>query len=410
MARITKPLSEAEIKGKKATSKQLTLFDGQGLFLLVKPTGAKGWRFKFTFNGKSHMMSFGSYPAITLKQARKLREQAHEQLANGINPAAARQQEKQAEIERTAATFRVIAEDWHSRQTTLAESTRKLHRRRLDADIYPAIGEIPISDITPQMILNRVLRPMEARGVGVLTRRVKNIVSQVFGYAIALGSVERNPTVDLAGALTTTKRGNRAAIINPADLAVLLRAIDTYTGTAVVGAALRLAPMLFARPGELRAMKWCDISLATKEWRYLAPKTQKQHIVPLPTQAVEILESLHPLTGSGELAFPGTRSPHRPISENTLNSALRYLGFSKEHVTSHGFRATARTLLAEQLHERIDLIELQLGHAVRDSNGEAYNRATFLPERKALMQRWANFLDRLKAGGADVIHLRKAAR
>ena len=268
--------------------------------------------------------------------------------------------------------------------------------RRLERDIFPHIGSKPVSEITAKQVLDKILRPMEARGVGEMTSRVKSIVSQVFRFGVACGYVERDLTTDLAGALKKVERGHRAAITDPADLAPLLRAIDDYDGYFVVKCALQLAPYLFVRPGELRAMKWANIDFETAEWRYYISKTKTEHIVPLAHQSLEILQSLYPLTSSGELVFPSVRSTARPISDNTLNAALRRMGFTKEEVTAHGFRATARTILEEVLQEKVEYIEHQLAHSVRDPLGRAYNRTKHLEQRKRMMQTWADYLYRLK--------------
>ncbi len=247
---------------------------------------------------------------------------------------------------------------------------------------------------------------MENRGAGELARRVKSIVSQVFKFGVASGYVERDPTVDLAGALKKVEGGHMAAITEPAKLTPLLRAIDDYEGYPVVKYALQLLPMLFVRPGELRAMKWADIDQGAQEWRYLVPKTKTEHIVPLSRQAMKVLEALHAISGKGELVFPSVRTTQKPISDNTLNAGLRRMGFTKEEVTAHGFRATARTILEEVLNERVDHIEQQLAHGVKDPLGRAYNRTKHLPARKKMMQKWADYLDGLKAG-AQVIPFRK---
>ena len=399
MARKTVPLTDVGVRNAKPVDgKSSKLFDGGGLFLLVTTSGSKGWRFKYRFFGKEKLMSFGPYPAVSLLDARDLRAEAKKLIVKGIDP----MQERSDRREQTKAvlenTFKRVALEWHENQTHLAESTRKLNLRRLEKDIFPQIGNMPIVEIKPKQILDKVLRPMERRGVGILALRVKSITSQVFRYGVACGYVERDPTTDLLGALKKVERGHMAAITEPSKLGPLLRAIDDYEGYAVVKHALQLAPMLFVRPGELRAMKWSDLDFETFEWRYVVPKTKTEHIVPLPRQALDVLKSLHDLTGAGELVFPSIRTISKPISDNTLNAGLRRMGFTKEEVSAHGFRATARTLLEEVLHEKVEYVEQQLAHCVKDPLGRAYNRTTHLEERRKMMQRWADYLDGLKKG------------
>ena len=407
MARKTIPLSDVQVRNAKANDgKQTTFFDGGGLYLLVKPSGDKGWRFKFRLHGKEKLMSFGTYPDVSLSDARNKRLEARELVAKGIDPLQVRAEKNQHQKEVQENTFQKVALEWLSKQGTLAESTLKLNARRLERDIFPAIGKMPISGIKPKQILDLVIRPMELRGAGVLSRRVKSIMSQVFCYGVGYGYVERDPTTDITKSLQQAVKGNRAAITEPAELAPLLRAIDNYDGSHVVKCALKLLPLLFPRPGELRAMRWQDIDLEAAEWRYTAPKTKKEVIVPLAKQSLEILESLRPLTGHIALCFPSLRSALKPLSDNTLNAAFRRMGFDKDTVTAHGFRATFRTIADEVLQQRFEHIEHQLGHAVKDANGTAYNRTKHLPERHKMMQLWADYLDGLKNDSAKVIPLR----
>ncbi|MCK5070165.1 MAG: tyrosine-type recombinase/integrase, partial [Desulfocapsa sp.] len=342
------------------------------------------------------LMSLGIYPGTSLSEARNKRSDAKKLIANGVCPTDERVRLKEQTTTIWENTFKKIALEWHNNQTNLADTTKQLHIRRLERDIFPHIGTAPISRITPKQILDKVLRPMEARGVGEMTYRVKSIISQVFRYGVACGYVERDATTDLVGALKKVERGHRAAITDPAGLAPLLRAIDDYDGYFVVKCALQLAPLLFVRPGELRSMKWANIDLEIAEWRYYISKTKTEHLVPLAQQAITILQSLHPLTSSGELVFPSVRSTTRPISDNTLNAALRRMGFTKDEVSTHGFRATARTILEEILHEKVEYIEHQLAHSVKDPLGRAYNRTKHLDQRKRMMQVWADYLDGLK--------------
>lgn len=408
MPKKVPPLTDLQIKNAKTDGKQITLFDGGGLFLLVDKSENKGWRFKYRLHGKEKLMSFGIYPDVSLSRAREKRADARKLVADGVDPLQVRADEKQHREDVQENTFKKVASEWLSKQGTLAESTLKLNARRLERDIYPYLGKLPISTITPKQTLDLVIRPMEKRGAVVLSKRVKSIMSQVFCYGIAEGVVERDPTADITKSLQKAIKGNRAAVTDPEELAPLLRAIDTYEGGFVVKCALQLLPLLFVRPGELRSMKWADIDYDAAEWRFTAPKTKKELIVPLAQQSLEILESLKPLTGSLELCFPSIRSALKPLSDNTLNAAFRRMGFDKDTVTAHGFRATFRTIADEVLQQRFRHIEHQLGHAVKDANGTAYNRTKHLPERHKMMQLWADYLDGLK-NGAKVIPISKGA-
>ena len=397
MARTTIPLTDVKVKNAKSKNgKQVSLFDGGGLYLLVKPSGHKGWRFKYRINGKEKLMSFGTYPEVSLVEARKMRHDARCLVEKGTDPLLDRQTKRKQQQESDSTTFKKIAIEWHKNQTNLAPKTRTLHLRRLEKDIYPAIGDMPISSIKPKDILDKVLRPMEARGVGELTARTKSVISQIFRYGVAAGYVERDATVDLTGALKKIVRGHRAAITEPIELAKLLRSIDDYDGYSVVKFALKILPHIFVRPGELRSMKWNDIDFSTAEWRYTIPKTKTEHIVPLSNYTIELLQELQKISGHSSYVFPSVRSIARPISDNTLNAAFRRLGYGKDEVSAHGFRATARTLMDEILQERIEYIEQQLGHMVKDALGRAYNRTKHLPQRHIMMQRWSDYLEEIK--------------
>lgn len=410
MARRTTPLTDTEIKKTKATDKTVKLFDGGGLYLLIKPTGSKGWRFKYRYLGKEQNLSFGPYPAVSLSKARKKRDAARELLADGKNPSAERQIEKREKLAHLQNSFAYVATEWHEQQTDLADKTRQLHWRRLELDVFPAIGSAPITSLTPKTILDKVLRPMENRGVGEMTHRVKSIISRVFRYGVACSYVDRDITIDLTGALKKVDRKHHAAITDPTDVAKLLRAIDEYDGHYATQCALKLAPMFFVRPGELRQAEWDEVDLDQARWTIPEErmKMKQSHIVPLSKQALEILRKLHSVTGTGRYLFPSVRSFHRPISDNTLNAALRRMGYTKEIMTTHGFRAMARTILDEVLQQRIDFIEHQLAHAVKDPLGRAYNRTTHIEGRTQMMQLWSDYLDGLKSG-AKVIPIRKIA-
>jgi integrase len=288
-----------------------------------------------------------------------------------------------------------------------ADSTQGKLTTWLEKDAFPYIGQKPISTITPRDVLLAVQK-MEARGVFESAHKLKRICGQVFRFAVASGLVERDVTTDLKGALAAIPKRYYAAITEPQHVAQLLRSIDAYNGHAYAIAALKLSPMLFVRPGELRSAEWTEFDLDAAEWRIPARKMKMkiEHVVPLATQAVSILRDLHRLTGNKKYVFPSIRSFEKCMSENTINAALRGMGYSKEVMTAHGFRATARRIMDEILGERVDLIEHQLAHAVKDTNGRAYNRTAHLPARKEMMQRWADYLDKL-CKGAEVVPLRK---
>ncbi len=374
--------------------------DGQGLYLLVTAT-SKCWRMNYRYAGKQKTLAFGVYPALPLAEARKLRDKAREQLALGTDPSEAKRAAKAAKALDVGNTFEALAGLWLEKlAATRSASTQKKVKNWLEHDVFPVIGKRPVSSLRPRDIL-MVARRLEQRGAIDSAHRVKQVCGQICRYCVALDLVERDVTADLIGALAPAKRTNYAALTEPKDVAVLMRAIYGYQGTHVGIAALKLAPMLFVRPGELRAAEWMEIDLSAAQWRIPAKKMKMQieHMVPLPTQAVAILRGLYPITGHGRYVFPSLRTEQACMSENTINAALRGMGYSKDVMTGHGFRAMARTILDEVLGERVDLIEHQLAHAVKDANGRAYNRTAHLPARREMMQRWADYLDRLRAGG-----------
>lgn len=402
------PLTETKILKTKPKKKQIALFDGGGLFLLVRPNGGKLWRLKYRFQGKEKILALGSYPIVTLKKAREKREQAKRQLDSGIDPGAVRKAQKKAKIEDTE-TFEVIAREWHERFTPKwTESHAYKTIRRLELDVFPWLGNRPIKDIEAPEVLS-ILRRIESRGVLDGAHRVRGICGLVFRYAVATGRAKRNPAQDLTGALTPAKVTHLAAITEPEKVAELLRAIEGYSGSYVVKCALKIAPLVFVRPGELRNMEWNEINFEEALWSIPAQKMKMKepHLVPLSKQAVEILRDLQPLTGESTFVFPGGRSFERAMSNNALLAALRRLGYTKEEMTPHGFRAMARTILDEVLQVRPDLIEAQLAHAVRDPLGRAYNRTHHIEQRKQMMQTWSDYLDGLKQG-AKIIPFKKA--
>ncbi len=399
MAKRIIQLSDAKVKNAKAQTSEYKLFDGQGLFLLVTPSGGRYWHFKYRFDGKEKGFSFGPYPEVSLVEARMRRDEARTQIAHGIDPASVRKAMKQAGTTETE-TFEVIAREWYSKFSPIwAPSHAETNMARLKRDLFPWIGARPIKDIKAPDLL-ACLRRVESRGAPEVARRLRALSGQVFRYAVATGRCERDCAADLRGALPQSAEKHHAAITDPKEVAPLLRAIDSYQGGFVVKCALCLAPMFFVRPGELRNAEWAEIDLDEGAWNIPAHKMKMKqpHIVPLCAQAVAILTELKQLTGGSKYVFPSLRSFARPMSNNTVNAALRRMGFDKDTMTGHGFRAMARTILDEVLQVRPDYIEHQLAHAVRDPNGRAYNRTAHLAGRREMMQQWADYLDGLKQG------------
>ena len=391
------PLTDTTVRNAKPSDKPIRLFDAGGLYLEISPAGGKLWRFKYRYEGKEKRLALGIYPDSSLKEARERRDEARKLLANAVDPGEAKKANKAAGLERAANSFEVIAREWFAKNI---DSWVKSHSdkiiRRLERDVFPWIGNRPIAEITAPEILS-VLRKIEDRGRVETAHRAGGNISQVMRYAIATGRAERDPVPDLRGALIPAQSKNFASITEPAKVGELLRAIDAFRGSFPVQCALRLAPLLFVRPGELRQAQWEDINLEKAEWNYFVTKTKTQHSVPLATQAVSILAELQPLTGHGQHVFPGGHDPKKAMSEAAINAALRRMGYdTKTEITGHGFRAMARTILAEQLHQKPEVIEHQLAHKVPDALGTAYNRTKFLKERKAMMQLWADYLEKLK--------------
>jgi integrase len=390
-------LTDTAIRNAKPAEKSVRLFDERGLYLEVSPTGGKWWRLKYRFGGKEKRISLGVYPDVSLKVARDRRDEARKLLADGIDPSENRKAMKASRVERAANSFEVVAREWfanHSPAWAANHANRII--RRFERDIFPWIGGRPIAELTAPELLE-VVRRIEKRGALETAHRALGNCGQVFRYAVATGRAERDPSGDLRGALPPAKGKHFASVTEPKQVAEVLRAMDGYEGTLTVGCALRLAPLVFVRPGELRNAEWADIDLDSAEWRYTVTKTNTPHIVPLSRQAVEILRELHPLTGRGRFVFPGARTNDRPMSDNAILGAMRRLDIGKDEMSGHGFRAMARTILDEVLGFRPDFIEHQLAHAVRDPTGRAYNRTAHLPERRKMMQEWADYLDKLKA-------------
>ena len=382
--------------------------DGAGLYLLVK-AGGKYWRMNYRFADKRKTLALGVYPEVTLANARKRRDAARELLANNIDPSTAKKEDKQTKADAAAHTFERVAGDWLAKTAAdrMATTQDKI-ASWLEKDVIPFIGTMPMSTIGPRDVL-AALRIMEARGALDSVQRVKQICGQVFRYAVATGHAERDVTQDLKGALAKATTGHFAAITEPKQASALMRSIFEYSGHPTTLAALKLSPLLFVRPGELRTMEWAEIDLYAAEWRIPGSKMKMKtdHLVPLAAQALELLRTVQTITGHGRYVFPSLRTGERPMSENTINAALRGMGYDKAVHSAHGFRAMARTIMDEVLNERVDLIEHQLAHAVKDANGRAYNRTAHLPARREMMQRWADYLDKLRIG-AEVIQFKKA--
>ncbi|MGA7353117.1 MAG: integrase arm-type DNA-binding domain-containing protein [Acidobacteriaceae bacterium] len=400
------PLTDREIRSVKPSKKPRKLFDWGGLYLEVSPAGGKWWRLKFRFDGKEKRLSLGVYPDVTLKDARDRREEARKLLANGIDPSENRKSQRAAQADRSTNSLEVVAREWFAKfSRTWSAGHRARIVRQFERDIFPWIGQRPIADISAPEVL-AVARRIEKRGALETAHRAIRNCGQVFRYAIATGRATNDPTGALRGALPPFRTEHLAAATEPKQFGRVLRAIDGYEGTHVVSCALRLAPLVFVRPGELRHAEWAHVDLDGAEWRYTASKTGTAHIVPLSRQAIEILREVHPITGHGRFVFPSARSNVRAMSDNAILAAMRRMGIAKEEMSGHGFRAVARTILDEVLGVRPDFIEHQLAHAVRDPNGRAYNRTAHLPARKEMMQLWADYLDELKAT-ADVISIRQ---
>lgn len=392
----TDKLSDAKVKTAKPKDAPYKLTDGGGMYLLVEKNGGKYWRLAYRFNGKQKTLALGVYPDVSLSAARDRRSDARKLLSNGIDPSIERKIQSAAKIEQNANTFEHIAREWIAKQApTWATSHTNNIMRRLERDVFPWIGSAPVTDVTAPKLLD-VLRRIEARGANETAHRAKENCGQIFRYAIATGRAERDPSQDLRGALAPAKTEHMAAVTDPSAVGAMLRMFDDYQGMLVTRCALRLAPLVFVRPGELRVAEWKDIDLDAGEWSFVASKTKTPHIVPLSRQAVAILRELHPLTGHARYVFPNPRTDDKPMSGNAVLSAMRYMGIPKEDMTGHGFRAMARTLLHERLKFPAEVIEHQLAHKVADALGAAYNRTRFLDDRKIMMQAWADYLDVLK--------------
>ncbi len=396
-------LTIREIDSAKPKAKPYKLSDGNGLYLEVMPSGAKYWRLKYRIAGKEKRLAFGVYPEVRPPEAREEATKARKMIRVGNDPSEARKADKRKAVVSSANTFEVVAREWmagRKDQVALAQYEKTLSR--MENDVFPWLGKRPISEIDAPEILV-LLRRIDSRGARYTAHRVRSEISRVFRYAIATGHAKGDPAKDLIGAIPPPKEKHFASITDPVKVAEMLRGFDGFSGTFSVQCALKLSPLLFVRPGELRKAEWADFDLDKAEWRYRVSKTNTNHLVPLATQVVAMLRELQSLTGDGPYVFPGARTAKKTMSDAAINAALRRMGYdTRTEITGHGFRAMARTILHEELHQKPEVIEHQLAHSVPDALGTAYNRTKFLKERKAMMQLWADYLDKLKAG-AEVI-------
>jgi integrase len=400
VAKLIKPLTATQINNARPRETSYKLFDGGGLFLQVTPAGGKHWRMKYRqANGKEGLLSFGSYPALSLEQARRKRDEAKSQLLAGQDPAELKRQQKAEMRSQARNTFRAITNAWlELTRSRVRPQSLGNYKTILDKYLLPPLGDIPIKYMRPGDFLD-AFRHIEALGAIATSRKASQLCSSIMRYAIALGIAKIDPMPSINTLLKPYRAKHFSAIIEPAELGRLLHRIDAHgqrKGSVVVKTAMRVMPYIFVRTTELTHAKWADINFETCEWRYTVSKTKTPHIVPLAPQVVALLGELKTISGDCEFAFPNARDRKRPISEVTMIGALRRMGVRRNEMTVHGFRATARTLLEEVLGERYDLIEHQLAHTVRDPNGRAYNRTVHLAERKRMMLRWADYLDGLR--------------
>ncbi|MBI3523833.1 MAG: integrase arm-type DNA-binding domain-containing protein [Betaproteobacteria bacterium] len=405
------PLSDTAIKKAKPTDKPQRLFDGGGLYLEISPAGGKLWRLKYRCAGKEKRLALGKYPDVPLARARERREEARRLLAEGIDPSEHRKATKSLQTGLAANTFEVIGREWYAKTApTLADSTKGKLLKYLESDVFPILGKRPIADLAAPDLL-KVIHRIEGRGAVDVARRMHNVCGRIFRYAVGKGLATRDPSrdIELKDILPPADVQHHASVTDPKAAEGLLRAIEGFSGTFTTRCALRLAPLVFVRPGELRHAEWTEFDFTKAEWRIPAGKMKmkEQHIVPLSAQAIAVIREVKALTGSGRYLFPGERTSERPMSENTINAALRRMGYAKEEMTGHGFRSMASTLLHE-LGLPHAVIESQLAHGERNKVSAAYNFAKYLPECRAMMQQWADYLDQLKAG-AEVRPLRGTA-
>ncbi len=399
-------LTDKQIQNAKARATLYRLLDGEGLYLEVSSAGGRLWRFRYRFAGKEKMLALGKYPQVRGPAARKLAGEARQVLSEGRDPGAEKQVAKERARIASDITFEAIATQWHAK-LKLADSTRAKHVAFFANDVFPWFGKRPIADIAAPDLL-AVIRRIEGRGAMDIARRVHNLCGRVFRYAVGHGLCERDPSrdIELRDILPPADVQHHASVTEPSAVGGLLRAMDGFSGAFVTRCALQLVALVFVRPGELRHAEWKEFDFDKAEWRIPGNKMKmgEQHIVPLSSQALAILREIKPLTGQGRFVFPGERTKARPMSENTINAALRRLGYTKDEMTGHGFRSMASTLLHELGHPHA-VIERQLAHGERNKVSASYNFAEYLPERRVIMQKWADYLDGLRAGGM-VIPLR----
>lgn len=403
MARLVKPLTATQVGNAKPKATMYKMFDGGGLFLQVNPSGGKHWKMKYRKNdGKEGLLTFGSYPAVTLEQARKMRDEARTHKATGADPGEVKRKEKAERVSIAKNTFEAVTREWMEvHGTKVKPQTMHIYKVLLEKSVFPLIGKRPIREMKAPDFLE-MLRRLEEQGQLYSAKRISIVCGLIMRFAVATGRADIDPLPSLRGSLKAHKTKHLASTTDPKQVGRLLRTIDAYPGSFVVSCALKIAPYVFVRPGELQHARWEEIDFETCEWRYTTSKTNTPHIVPLAPQVMAILKDLHDLTGHQEWVFPSMRQRGEPMGKTTILAALRAMGVTDEEMTPHGFRAMARTLLDEVLGERYDLIEHQLAHMVRDPNGRAYNRTVHLAERKRMMTRWADYLDELRADVSQI--------
>jgi integrase len=405
------PLSDAEIRRTPPREKTYKLSDGGGMYLEVRPNGARYWRLKYRFNKKEKLLALGVYPVVGLKDAREKREDAKKKLTNGIDPGEVRKAEKRTAAINAENSFEAVAREWHAKFTVdQSESHATRNLRRLEVHVFPYIGGRPIGAIEPPETLE-VLQRIEKKGTIETAHRVRSLIGQVMRYAIATGRAKRDVSADLRGAIRPASVKHHAAVTTPDAVGDLLRACHGYTGTAVVSAALKLSPLVFQRPGEIRLAEWAEFDFTEKIWTIPAARMKRRkdgkingaaHLVPLSQQAIDILQDIQLLTGRGRYVFPSARGNKRPMSDMACSSAFKRMGIDADTAVPHGWRATARTIAVEVLKVPAEIVEMQLAHEVKDSLGRAYNRTQWMTERRTLMQQWADYLDELRANKSNL--------
>ena len=405
------PLSDTALRAAKPAEKPYRLFDGDGLYLEVSPAGGRLWRLKYRFEGKEKRLALGAYPEVGLKDARARKDEARKLLSNGVDPGEARKAAKSARAASLANSFEAVSIEWLARQKPKwSDSYYTKVNARLKQNVWPWIGRAPVADLRASAVLE-VLRKIEDRNAHDMAGRVRETIGQVMRYAVATGRAEYDPTPSLKGALTAHVTRHMASVTDPVRVGEILRAFEAFNGTHTVKTALLLSPLLFARPGELRNMRWADLDLKAGLWMLPAArmKMRQEHIVPLPAQAIELINGMTEYSGHLEHVFPGARDPKRAMSDAAINAALRRLGIdTKEELTGHGFRAMARTILRERLGFEAEWIEAQLSHTKKGVLGAAYDRTQFLEQRTRMMAEWADYLDKLKQG-AEIIPIPRRA-